>query len=107
MTQREFYASPSWRRCRSAFIKWRYAVDGGICQRCGKNPGRIVHHTVWLNDENCNDVNIALNFKKLLYECQDCHNKEKDPQKINGGRYTVQPDGSIAPLMSDENNESA
>lgn len=102
MTQKQFYKSVAWKRFRKAFIAERIAIDGGICQVCGEAPGLIAHHTVWLDDINCNDPEISLNKDLLRYECQDCHNKEEDPRKacaerriryladgtvVNAGRY--------------------
>lgn len=97
MTQKEFYKSMLWLRTRQAFISFRILIDGGMCQVCGERPGKIVHHTVWLNDVNCNDPDIALNPELLRYECQLCHNKEVDPKKINNdtGRARYLPDGTV------------
>jgi hypothetical protein len=95
MTQKEFYKSQAWRRCRQAFIDSRMAIDGGLCQVCEDEPGLIVHHTIWLDDQNCNDPSISLNHELFLYECQTCHNKEKDPRKITPGRCIYGPNGEI------------
>ena len=95
MTQKEFYKSQAWRRCRQAFIDSRMAIDGGLCQVCGEEPGLIVHHTIWLDDINCNDPDISLNPERFLYECQTCHNKEKDPRKATPGRCLYGPNGEI------------
>lgn len=62
------------------------AVDGGICEVCGEEPGNIVHHTIWLNDITCNDPSISLNEDNYLYESQTCHDKERDPRKATLGR---------------------
>ena len=39
-------------------------------------PGKIVHHTCYLTQENINDPMVSLNFENLEYLCQDCHNEE-------------------------------
>lgn len=44
--------------------------------RGAANPGKIVHHKVYLTPYNINDPNISLNHNKLEYLCQDCHNNE-------------------------------
>lgn len=94
MTQKQFYKSMSWRRARRAYISYRQSLDGGICELCKEEPGLIVHHKIWLNDINCNDPDVSLSFDNLRYECQACHNKEKDPSKLSGRiRYGV--DGEI------------
>lgn len=45
------------------------------CQRCGR-PAKIVHHRVWLNEQNINDPDITLNAELLEPLCQECHTKE-------------------------------
>ena len=95
MNQKEFYKSQAWRRARAAFINKRKAIDGGLCQVCQEEPGLIVHHTIWLDDENCNDPEISLNDALFKYECQTCHNKEVDPRKATPGRCTFGPNGEI------------
>ena len=95
LTQKQFYKSRAWRRARQAFIDSRIAEDGGLCQVCGEEPGKIVHHTIWLDDINCNDPDISLNPERFLYECQTCHNKETDPRQATPGRCLYGPNGEI------------
>ena len=95
LTQKQFYKSRAWRRARQAYIDTRLALDGGLCEVCGQEPGLIVHHTIWLDDVNCNDPDISLNPKRFLYECQTCHNKERDPRKATPGRCLYGPNGEI------------
>ncbi|KSU89821.1 MULTISPECIES: HNH endonuclease [Priestia] len=68
---KKFYKSSAWLKCRAAYIKMRH----GLCERCS-GPGKIVHHKEYLTPDNIDDPNITLNFNKLEYLCQDCHNKE-------------------------------
>lgn len=95
LTQKEFYRSTAWKKARLGYIAERMAVDGGICEVCGVEPGKIVHHTIWLDDINCNDPSISLNDELFLYECQTCHNKEKDPRSATPGRCLYGPNGEI------------
>lgn len=95
MNQKQFYKSMAWRRARAAYINHRKSIDGGMCEVCQTEAGRIVHHIVWLDDDNCNDPNIALNPMNFRYECQECHNKEKDPRKANARRYVFGANGEI------------
>lgn len=97
MTQKEFYRTTAWKKARRAYISSREAVDGGICEVCGVEPGKIVHHKIWLDDINCNDPNISLNPKNFMYECQTCHNKESDPRRATPGRCLYGPNGEIIP----------
>ena len=95
LNQKQFYKSSPWKRARLDFISYRLSVDGGLCQVCGLEPGKIVHHRIWLDDINCNDPDISLNPDNFLYECQTCHNKEKDPRKATPGRCLYGPNGEI------------
>lgn len=71
-----FYRSSAWRKTRAGYIK----SVGGLCERCMKKGlivlGRIVHHVVYITEENIDDPEITLNWNNLEYLCQDCHNKE-------------------------------
>ena len=95
MTQKEFYKSGAWKRARQAYIDHRLATDGGLCEVCGMEPGKIVHHTIRLDDINCNDPDISLNPDNFKLECQTCHNKEVDPRKEAPGRCSYGPNGEI------------
>ena len=95
MTQKEFYKSRAWYRAKYAFIKHRKSIDGGLCEVCHEEPGKIVHHTIWLDDDNCNDPNISLNPEFFKYECQACHNREVDPRKALKSRCLYGPNGEI------------
>lgn len=91
-----FYTSREWFKCRAAFIKSRQAIDGGICQRCGKEPGVIVHHKKHITPQNIDDPNITLNHDNLEYVCHSCHdiihgNKQAIPEGMV--RYEFGPDG--------------
>ena len=95
MNQKEFYKTQAWKKARRAFIDYRKAIDGGLCEVCGDEPGKIVHHIIWLDDTNCNDPDISLNQNNFKYECQTCHNKEVDPRKGTPGRVRYGPNGEI------------
>lgn len=95
MTQKQFYKSMPWRRARDGYIAFRIALDGGMCEVCGEELGKIVHHKIWLNDVNCNDPEIALSFDNFRYECQTCHNREKEPEFAPAGRVRYGPEGEI------------
>ena len=66
-----FYKSKAWLKCRAAYIQSVF----GLCEKCGR-PGWIVHHKIKLTPGNINDPNVTLNWEKLEYLCQDCHNRE-------------------------------
>lgn len=95
LTQEQFYRTRAWKDARLAYIKYRQAIDGGLCEVCHEEMGVIVHHKIWLDDTNCNDPEISLNPHNFKYECQTCHNKERDPRKSTPGRCFYGEDGEI------------
>ena len=88
------YHSKLWRDCRNAYA----SSVGWICERCKnrnvnyeKNKTEyfkqfIVHHKIYLTDENLSDHSISLNFDNLELLCKACHNKEhySDPVCADG-----------------------
>lgn len=86
---KSFYKSKTWRECRDAY----YVSKHGLCERCG-NPGKIVHHKIYLTPENINDPNISLNWDNLELLCPQCHNIEH-----HGGQITAEG------LAFDENGD--
>ena len=81
-----FYQSKIWKQTRTAFVNYRISVDGGMCERCKEEPGKIVHHIEHLNKDNVNNPEIALDYSNLRYLCQGCHNEihnaTRDCEKI-------------------------
>ena len=66
---KEFYQSKNWQAVRDLVM----CEADYICQICKRNPAEIVHHMIWLNTKNINDVNITLNKKNLIAVCRECH----------------------------------
>ena len=89
---KSFYSSMRWQNCRKAYKK----SVGGLCERCLKkglyHPAVVVHHKVYLNPENINNPEIALNFANLEALCAECHAEEHSgiPK-----RYTVDMSGAV------------
>jgi len=71
-----FYKSTKWEQCRLAYIASRIATDGGLCERCHRLPGYIVHHKVYLTENNISDPLVSLNPDNLEYVCKPCHDDE-------------------------------
>lgn len=71
----KFYHSKAWKDCKRSFISERIAVDGGMCQECGKQLGYIVHHRTHITPENISNPYITLNHSNLEYVCKDCHDR--------------------------------
>lgn len=75
---KKFYNSAVWKHCRRSYIAERQAIDGGLCETCHKRYGVIVHHKVWLTEENITNPEISLNHDNLKLDCIECHNAEKE-----------------------------
>lgn len=67
---KSFYQSEQWQDVRD-FV---FNRDFGICQCCGK-LAKIVHHIIWLNEQNIGDVNVTLNPANLISVCKLCHDR--------------------------------
>ena len=69
---------------------------GGICERCYKEgrvtPAEIIHHRVYLDDQNVNDPSISLAFSNLECLCREHHEQE---HKGRPRRYTVDAQGRV------------
>lgn len=56
-----------------------------LCERCLAKglvvPARIVHHKIYLTEENYRDPSVSLNLENLEALCQDCHNAEHFGEK--------------------------
>ena len=97
-----FYDGAAWRACRASFVSSRISIDGGLCQRCRKRLGYIVHHTTELTPENIHDPEIALNHARLEYLCLDCHNMEPGHFANRDGKrqtreFVFDADGDLVP----------
>ena len=94
--RKEFYHSQAWRRTRDAYIKERFAADGGLCEVCHERLGDTVHHIIWLTEINVADPEVALTSDNFRLVCRECHAKEKDPAKIvRNRRYEFDADGNV------------
>lgn len=96
-----FYKSKEWKDCRLAFIGERMAINGGMCERCHKRLGYIVHHKELLTPSNISDPMVTLCHDKLEYLCKACHDDEHY-REIHGKdqeeeRYSFDEDGDLIP----------
>ena len=73
---KKFYSSKEWKKCRESFIAERIVIDGGLCQRCHKQPGEELHHKEHLSIFNIDNPDVTLNYKNLIWLCRDCHFEE-------------------------------
>ncbi|XJS10463.1 HNH endonuclease [Aerococcaceae bacterium WGS1372] len=88
--QNEFYNSSRWRKVRDYVM----AKNNYLCERCNR-PAKIVHHIEWLNDNNLNDFDIALNEANLMAVCQECHNFIHYSKGLIEDGLMFTPDGDI------------
>ena len=70
---RTFYKSKAWARCRASYIAERQGIDGGLCERCHKALGYIVHHKVHITPANISNPDVTLNHDNLQYAWQALH----------------------------------
>jgi len=91
---KKFYNSAAWKRCRVAFIAKRSAIDGGLCQRCSRDVGDIVHHVKWITPENINDPTVTLNHDNLEYVCRTCHGQIDEQDR----GYRFDEDGRVVAM---------
>lgn len=85
---KSFYNSKRWKNTQHIYKQMKL----GICERCGKPNGTIVHHKIYLNETNINNPHIALNLGNLELLCQDCHNHEhhsKYKPTVNGLHFNA------------------
>ena len=85
-----FYKSTAWKHVRRAYMRSQH----GICERCGK-PARIVHHKIYLTDQNVSDPNITLSWSNLEALCQDCHNAEHKAEPHCSDDVYFDADGNL------------
>lgn len=46
-----------------------------LCERCS-DIAKVVHHKIYLNNDNIDDEEIVYGFDNLEALCQSCHNRE-------------------------------
>lgn len=101
-----FYKSKRWQHARAAYLKSRQE----LCERCLRRglitPATMVHHKIYLTEQNINDPRIALDFGNLEALCRQCHEEEHASTGTGGGtkrtrRYKVDAEGRviISPLQ--------
>ena len=82
---KDFYQSKAWKDVRD-FV---FNRDFGICQVCGKSA-KIVHHVIWITEQNINDVNVTLNPINLILVCKFCHDRIHSSIEDNGISFDEQ-----------------
>ncbi len=90
-----FYNSKRWKQCRAAYIAKRIGIDGGMCERCNKEMGYIVHHIKYITPSDINNPDVTLNWNNLEYVCKACHDREHFG---NDERYVFDEQGNAVPI---------
>lgn len=93
---KSFYKSSAWRQCRDAYFISKH----GLCERCSQ-PGKIVHHKIWLTPGNINNLNISLNFEHLELLCQTCHNQEHTSGPVTADGLRFDEFGNLVEVKKD------
>lgn len=74
--KRSFYCSKTWLRCRERYLK---SVNH-LCERCLAKglyePAVVVHHKIYLTEENFGDPKLMFGFDNLEALCAAHHNEE-------------------------------
>lgn len=66
-----FYGSDAWKKTRLAYlVKQNY-----ICERCG-GVAQMVHHKIYLSEDNINNPELRVSFDNLEALCNTCHQLE-------------------------------
>ena len=78
------------------------AVGKLVAERCKAKglivKGDIVHHKVYLTQDNITDTAITLSFDNFELLCFDCHNKEHNANASIRAGFGFDADGNIRPL---------
>ena len=102
----KFYQSKAWQDVRkSVWLKQNLLCNrchrpvyvDGISDYIPKQNRRtgIVHHKVYLDENNINDINITLNIDNLEGLCKDCHEKEHNKGPAIRQDYYFDEEGNI------------
>ena len=110
--RKDFYQSKAWKQVRkNVWIKQNL-----LCAECGrpvyvdglseylpkeKRRTGIVHHKVWLDNNNIQDDNITLNEDNLIGVCYECHEAIHHANMSCRKGLTFDEEGNIIPQRKD------
>jgi len=107
--RKDFYNSKLWKSVRqTVWIKQNLLcgvcgkpvyVDG-LSEWIPKSKRRIgiVHHKVWLDNQNIEDDNITINEDNLIGVCKECHENIHHENKSCRKGMTFDDEGNIIPI---------
>ena len=100
------YKTQAWKRCRRTYLSKVH----GLCECCLAKgiyrPADIVHHKIFLTEENARDPEVVFAFKNLIAVCRQCHEEIHNnaiflpKSKSKYRRYDILPDGTV--IMHDD-----
>ena len=93
-----FYQSQRWKACRAGYIAERMGIDGGMCERCHKVPGYIVHHKIVLTKNNINNPDVTLNTDRFEFLCKQCHDEVEEHAFIKIKKLLCEFDSDGQPI---------
>ena len=104
--RKDFYNSKAWKQVKNnIWIKQHL-----LCNRCHKpvyvnglsdylpkekRRTGIVHHKIYLDNENVYDDAIALNENNLEGICKECHELEHHQDQVTRSEYTFDEQGNL------------
>ena len=104
--RKSFYNSKAWKQVKNnIWIKQHL-----LCNRCHKpvyvnglsdylpkekRRTVIVHHKIYLDNENVYDDAIALNENNLEGICKECHELEHHQDQVTRSEYTFDEQGNL------------
>lgn len=93
-TLRKFYNSNLWTRFREHYIAERLARDGILKdditgQSLKGDVDTILHHKIFLTEDNVNDFNISLNPDNIMLVSHETHQKIHNKFNCNGRKIFI------------------
>lgn len=101
---KDFYKSQAWIKTRAAFLNSKMH----ICERCENRNGmgNIVHHKIYITEDNIDDPEITLNWDNFECLCQTCHNREhhREEDEATAGGLMFDASGQLKRVSPPEND---
>lgn len=85
-----FYKSQRWKKVRHAYL----SSQNYICERCGR-LAEMVHHKVYLTEDNINNIDFTCNWDNLEALCNTCHQAEHNKGDVIRDDLCFSADGQL------------
>ena len=104
--RKDFYNSKAWKQVKNnVWLKQHLLCNrchkpvyvDGLCDYLPKEKRRIgiVHHKIYLNNENVLDDAIALDENNLEGICKECHELEHHQDQVTRSEYVFDEQGNL------------